>query len=126
MRDAIDKINQLWQRIEARLAMLASPTAPNLVAGASDQALDRLEVALGVVLPEKFRASYIQHDGGGRALRLARWPHPARLVEPPLGSLCRRSGGQSRLPGSSSHRGRREGTDHRLGSRVRPFACALP
>ena len=57
MRDAIDQINQLWQRIEARLAMLASPTSPHLVAGASSQALDRLEGALGVVLPEEFHAS---------------------------------------------------------------------
>jgi cell wall assembly regulator SMI1 len=61
MTNAID---QLWQRIEARLPLLAVPTEPHLRAGASEQALDRLEAELGVVLPEEFRASYSRHDGG--------------------------------------------------------------
>jgi cell wall assembly regulator SMI1 len=64
MSDAMDQIDQLWRRIETRLPLGASPTGPHLAAGASDQALERLEAALGGVLPEDFRASYRRHDGG--------------------------------------------------------------
>src|SRR5262249_9624304 len=64
MSDAVDQIDHLWRRIEARLALQASPTAPHLAAGSSEQALNRVEAELGIVLPEDVRASYRRHDGG--------------------------------------------------------------
>jgi cell wall assembly regulator SMI1 len=64
MRERINSIEQLWQRIEALLLSQASSTALRLAAGASDQALERLEAVVGVALPEDFRASYRRHDGG--------------------------------------------------------------
>ena len=70
MSHAIDRVDQLWRRIEARLPLVASPTGPLLAAGASEQALERVEAALGIALPEDVRASYRRHDGGFR-MRLA-------------------------------------------------------
>ena len=57
----MDRIAQLWERLEAGLPPL---TGSQLAPGASESAITKLENVLGVRLPEDVRASYRWHDGG--------------------------------------------------------------
>lgn len=56
-------MQSIWTRIEAWLAVNAPEILDDLRPGATDQAIQDTETALGVVFPEDVRASFRIHDG---------------------------------------------------------------
>lgn len=56
-------MDDLWQRIEGWLQKNAPDVAKDLNAGASDEALAKVESLAGVRMPPDLRASYHRHDG---------------------------------------------------------------
>lgn len=63
----MESIALLWQRIEQWFASHAPHILDTLHPGASEEELVQAESALGVPLPEDFKASYRIHNGGGSA-----------------------------------------------------------
>jgi cell wall assembly regulator SMI1 len=59
-----DTIQLLWQRIEAWLSRYAPHAWQMLHPGASEWEIQQAEVAMSIILPENFKASYRLHDGG--------------------------------------------------------------
>lgn len=57
-----DALDAAWARAHEELRTAGAAKLPK---GASEAAIQRAEKALGVALPDDFRASYKRHDGGG-------------------------------------------------------------
>ncbi len=60
----IDTAQALWQRIEGWLSRHAPHAWQMLRPGASEGEIQQAEVAMGITLPEDFKASCRIHDGG--------------------------------------------------------------
>jgi cell wall assembly regulator SMI1 len=59
----MDKIQSTWQRIDAWLSINASHIWQNIQSGALETEIIQAEVAMGLTLPEDFKASYRIHNG---------------------------------------------------------------
>ncbi|TYB92188.1 hypothetical protein FXF53_28960 [Micromonospora sp. WP24] len=66
---ADERVREAWMRVEGGLGRVLPASLPQLAAPAEVPAIDAVEVALAVSLPEDFRASLRIHDGTG-------WPDP--------------------------------------------------
>lgn len=62
----MDSITELWQRIDTWLHTFAPARAARLGPGATPEELAEVEAALGLTLPEDFKASYCIHNGALR------------------------------------------------------------
>ncbi len=60
----MDTIQFLWQRIETWMSTYAPQSRQRLLPGASETDIQRAEAAIGILLPEDFKASYRLHNGG--------------------------------------------------------------
>ena len=60
----IDTVQTLWERIEAWLSIYAPHAWQMLRMGATEWEIQQAEDALGITLPEHFKASCRIHDGG--------------------------------------------------------------
>ncbi len=60
----MDTVEALWRQIETWLSIHALHAWHMLRPGASQWEIQEAEVALGITLPEHFKASYRIHDGG--------------------------------------------------------------
>lgn len=62
---AAPSVTEAWASIEGWLAKNAEHLLARLPAGASDEAIARVEARLGVALPEPMKESWRRHDGTG-------------------------------------------------------------
>lgn len=56
-------MQEIWERIEAWLAINAHEILKDLQPGATNTQIKQLEALLGIELPEDFKASYLIHNG---------------------------------------------------------------
>lgn len=61
--DLRPQIAELWRRLEAYVASIGAPALALAAEGASEKAIAAAEKAMGVELPDDYRASLLLHDG---------------------------------------------------------------
>lgn len=74
-------MDRAWERIEASLGRVLPASLRQLKPPAEVQAIDAMESALAVALPQEFRASLRVHDG-------TKWPAPHRGQPSPVPLEC--------------------------------------